>query len=416
MQSIQIDGTYTYAHNIKNLKMGEKIKLVPNLSNRLNSNAIGAYTLDGKKIGYVPFRKNQIDLNGKYFVSKMSLTQLNTQLFISRDFDNSNFIHCENPLVSQIKKTKLSFIDIPEDLVQDLRKFYTFLQNAGYDIVKIGICEFNDCNLTICIQTTESKEIFYLVTKKYYDENIFKYDEFFKFKIINKNIYVPFQIHRLEKYLEMSYNPIEKIIKKKSINFKKLIKQNMFLLNDLGKNLGDLPFDKIQTLEDLPFDKIQANELVLFPNDSTFKTSKLINHVPTNIREQLVKMIIQFKLSNDPIYNPNNLLDPLDIKCETCETKINLQYFSELFVDIKVGGCGYNHNLQLYSHIDLIDLNGIIDITIGEQISEKYFVELLIKLLIANKQIINIYNPVIGLIHRIEISDRVKDNLIKILM
>jgi hypothetical protein len=44
MQSIQVDGTFTYSKNIKDLKIGDQIKLIPNPSNRLNSEAVGAYT------------------------------------------------------------------------------------------------------------------------------------------------------------------------------------------------------------------------------------------------------------------------------------------------------------------------------------------------------------------------------------
>ena len=66
MQNIQIDGIYTYIDNIRNLKLGEKIKLLPNFNNQHNSNAIGAYTLNNKKIGYIPFKINQIDINLTY--------------------------------------------------------------------------------------------------------------------------------------------------------------------------------------------------------------------------------------------------------------------------------------------------------------------------------------------------------------
>ena len=37
MQSIQIDGTFTFATNIKELKIGDQIKLISNPNNRLNS-------------------------------------------------------------------------------------------------------------------------------------------------------------------------------------------------------------------------------------------------------------------------------------------------------------------------------------------------------------------------------------------
>ena len=84
MQYIQIDGTFTYAQNIKELKIGDTIKLRINSSNRINKDAIGAYTLSGSKIGYVPFKSNQIDIKAKYKVTKINLlkklTELNLQI------------------------------------------------------------------------------------------------------------------------------------------------------------------------------------------------------------------------------------------------------------------------------------------------------------------------------------------------
>ena len=82
MQYIQIDGTYTYIDNVKSLKIGDIIKLIANPLNRLNADAVGAYTLNGKKIGYIPFKSTQIDINGKYVISKINLSQLNPILLI----------------------------------------------------------------------------------------------------------------------------------------------------------------------------------------------------------------------------------------------------------------------------------------------------------------------------------------------
>ena len=58
MLHIQIDGTFTYNDNIKELRLGDDIKLLANPNNKFNPEAIGAYTLENKKIGYIPFTKN----------------------------------------------------------------------------------------------------------------------------------------------------------------------------------------------------------------------------------------------------------------------------------------------------------------------------------------------------------------------
>ena len=54
MQTFQINGTFTFADNIKLLKIGDKIRLLKNPNNKLSSDAIGAYTISGKKIAVTP--------------------------------------------------------------------------------------------------------------------------------------------------------------------------------------------------------------------------------------------------------------------------------------------------------------------------------------------------------------------------
>ena len=139
MQYIQIDGTYTYIDNVKSLKIGDIIKLIANPLNRLNAYAIGAYTLNGKKIGYIPFKSTQIDINGKYVISKINLSQLNPILLISKEFDVSNFIQCEPYIITLLKNKTLRYIETPLELTNDLKKFAKQLQIQNSGITKIGI-------------------------------------------------------------------------------------------------------------------------------------------------------------------------------------------------------------------------------------------------------------------------------------
>ena len=128
MQTIQIDGTFTYADNIKTLKLGDNIKLISNPNNRINSEAIGAYTLCGKKIGYVPYKLSQINIKGKYYVSKINLSQQCQQLLISYIFDNSNFIIVE-PIF--IKENKYKHAIIESDHIKDIQHFTRYLEREG---------------------------------------------------------------------------------------------------------------------------------------------------------------------------------------------------------------------------------------------------------------------------------------------
>ena len=396
MQSIHIDGTYTYVENIKTLKIGENIKLIANTSNRLNSDAIGAYTLSGKKIGYVPFKSNQIDINGKYIVSKINLSQSNPILLISRDFETSNFIKGIPLIITKIKNQVLKFINGPEKLNMDLKKFGKFLQNSGHALTKIGICEFDDLFITICIQTPQVTNIFYTVTKKYYDENIFKYDEFYKFGLITKCIFQPFQIHRLEKYLELNYSPVEKLVSMKKLKFSNLLDSDVFdsvIMTSLsGTNCG--------------FEQVQSSSLIAFDE-------QYISNLPKLYSSDFIKLMIQYSVESNELYNPVNLLNLINVKINI--KSINLDILVNMFDGLKIGGIGYNHKIKAYCSIDLVDPINIVEISNCKEISKKYFMELLLKLVIADKQIINVYNPISGTLYRMEISDRIKNNISNII-
>ncbi len=409
MQSIQIDGTYTYAENIKNLKIGDIIKLIPNPSNRLNSDAIGAYTLTGSKIGYVPFKSNQIDINSKYTVTKIKLTQDHPILLISRNFENSNFINIEPLFIRTIKPEKI----IKSDVESDIKHFSKFLEKSGNEITNIGVI-YQDLNyIDLYIETPQSQTIFYTVTKKYYEENIFKYDEFYNFKLIPKCIYQQFQIHRLEIYIEKNYKSIEKILKSRKLKFINLVKLNIFDPDNLS-NSDNL--DDFISKDNFGFEKYNHTDLKVL---SQIQLEKLVNNKEQLIN--LIKLIIlhtqltnQKSMSNDQNnksnlnLNPNNYLELISPnKNQIITNSINLDQLNNDFNELKVGGICYNHKIKSYCYIDMYNDSNIIEISLDKNITEEKLVELIIKLIISNKQIINLYNPLKGYILKLPIPEQI---------
>lgn len=232
MLHIQIDGTFSFSDNIKELKLNDEIKLITNPNNRFNSEAIGAYTLDNKKIGYIPFTKNQIDINSKYKVSKIQMTQDNPLLIISREIKTYNIININNnKILGQVSK-------ITSEISQDLRNFHKYLAREGHEIVAMEILYVDENFIDILIKTLNEEIVFYTVTKKYYNENIFIYDEFYNLGLIPKNIYQPFQIHRLEEYIKKKYKPIEKIKNLKSKVNDIIISDNLLDKFSYEKNIS----------------------------------------------------------------------------------------------------------------------------------------------------------------------------------
>ena len=210
MLHIQINGTFSFSNNIKELKLGDEIKLFTNPNNKNNPEAIGAYTLENKKIGYIPFTKNQIDIKSKYKVTKIQMTQGNPILIISKETKKVNIINID-------EKINTTCLEITSEVAQDLRNFHKYLEREGHEIDAIKILYLDENFIDLLIKTPNEEIIFYTVTKKYYNENIFIYDEFFNLGLIPKNIYQPFQIHRLEEYIKKKYKPIEKL-KNKSLS------------------------------------------------------------------------------------------------------------------------------------------------------------------------------------------------------
>ncbi len=393
MQSIQIDGTYTYADNIKELKLGDQVKLISNPNNRMNKEAVGAYTQSGKKIGYVPFKSNQIDLKAKYIVSKIQLTQANPILLISMDWPNTNSVHCEPACVTMKKLSNPNDnIVIPDSLAQDLKKFAKSLEKSGYNIKKIGVCELSDSYITLCFQTPNSTHYFYTVTKSFYEQNIFKYDEFYKFGLTPKCIYIPFQTHRLEKYLEFSYKPSLKLFSGKKYSWDNLTQLNVWS----GLDPIDLSGPNCS------MGLVQLDDLILF-------NAKLIpKQVSKSDWLDWIKLTIQYNTSPIEHYNPNNLIPGSAMQLDLTKLKA-------MFDNLEPGGLAYNHKLQAYCPIDLVDPINIVEITLEKTIGQKFFIELVGKVIVSNKQIINVLNPIDGLLFRLEVSDKIKSNFSNII-
>jgi hypothetical protein len=385
MQTIQIDGTYTYIDNIRKLRIGDKIKLKQNPFNRINKDSVGAYTLSGSKIGYIPFKSSQININGTYIVSKINLTQHNPILLITIDFPQFNTIHCEPICMKNIKIKNFdnNNIIIKNELKSDINNFIKFLEKEGHIIQNIKVCELTDLFITLLIETPETTNYFFTINKSYYENNIFKYDEFYKFGLIPKCIYEPFKIHRLEEYLIFNYS----LLLKKKIKYKQIVELGIFNLFDL---------DDPTTF----FKKINLPKII--------KEIQIPKSLNVKYHELWLKLLIKYNINPMEFYNPNILSPESNIL-------LNLHDLNIFANDIEPCGISYNHNLKSYCEVDLIDSQSIFDIKICDKISQSYFTELIVKILITNKKIINIFNPLKMILFTLEINDINKKKIYKLI-
>jgi hypothetical protein len=200
MQSFQIVGTFSFSDNIKTLKLGDLIKLIPNPENKQNPKSIGVYK-DMKKIGYLPFNIDQVtNLKEPCTVTKLNLIQGEVIVIISRKITTSDFLYC-HPIIPNNTL-------IQNTLNQELMTFKKYLERNKHNVMNIGITYIDESFIDLYIKTNNIETIFNTVTRKYYDKNIFKYDEFYNNGLIPNVVFEPFKIHRLENYIIKNYKKL----------------------------------------------------------------------------------------------------------------------------------------------------------------------------------------------------------------
>jgi hypothetical protein len=347
MQTIQLNGTFSFADNIRALKIGEPIKLVEDANNRISNEAIAAYTLSGRKIGYVPFKKSQINIKAKYKVEKLGLTLQNPVLLISREIDSTNIINIESDYIKKIKYSKIKSVNYPH--MDDVMAFKKYLQAKGNIIDNIFVTYYDENYINLLIYSEGNINIFNTVTRKYYEENIFKYDDLYKLGIIPKSIFQPFQIHRLEDYIEKKYKNINKLLSKRLFKKDKILESNIFE-----------DFNIIDTYN-FGFEKI-----------ADIKKYQKVN---------------------------------IDLMIHNLTTSSTINEIKEYFNNIMVGGICYNTMIKYYCNIHLYDDDSIVEIIDNETIDYNMFINLLMKLVISGKTIVNVLNPFDGFILRLEIPE-----------
>jgi hypothetical protein len=362
MQLIQLDGVYSFMDNIKNLKLDDNVKLIINKNNRLNADAIGVY-YENKKIGYIPYKLSQINIKNTYKIHKINLNKNNLQIIISCNNDDSNYIDYEPDYIIKLKYD--NYI-IKSNLDEDLKHFSKYLQRSDIIFTNLGIT-YNDENyINLLIKDTNDNNLFYTVTKKYYDTNIFKYDEFFINKLISTQIYELFKIHRLDIYLKKNYKSVEKKIKSKNIRQK--------IIEDL-----DIVIKK------------------------TFLEDKIFYNID-NI--DIIKILILKELNSSKVNNINIYSKYTD--------SINKDNFKKIFNNLNEGYLFYNHKLMTYAEIEFTNNNSIFEIS-NDIINNGLILKLLVKLIIANKNNINIFNPINNCMIEINITNENKQKILELL-
>jgi len=208
MNIIQLEGIYSFLDNIKLSKIGDPVKLILNPYNKISSDAIGVYTIDNRKLGYLP---HKVDITDKYNIHKINLN-------INQPFIHIICKHKISNIIEIINNPIIKYDCIDKNILLEVNKIKKYLTKEGGNILDIIITYIDDNFIDIIIKQLDNGKIndivFNTVTRKYYNDNIYKYNEFFTYKLIKNSIFESFKIHRLEKYILLHYKSSDKMVNK----------------------------------------------------------------------------------------------------------------------------------------------------------------------------------------------------------
>lgn len=214
MPSYKVLGIYSFADNLKEMNVNDVVILKKNILNIRSKNAIAVYSLDNKKLGYLPV-ENDDELkfhNNSYKICKIVLSNDNAILEIKRDYKINNYLDdIEHPIVKEIKYSKMNIITVDHDLKSCIERLQKELKRKKINVKQIVVTYMNENYINLLIETNKGISTYYMVTRKYYKENQDKYNELFEYNLISNMFFQELHVHRLEKYYEANYTNIDNL-------------------------------------------------------------------------------------------------------------------------------------------------------------------------------------------------------------
>lgn len=359
MPIYKVLGIYSFADNLKDIKLNDSVVLKKEKYNIKSETAIGVYLSENKKIGYLPNENiDNVELfKNSFKVSKISLHQLNPILEISRYYDPKNSLdNIEPPYIKKIKYD-YTIVEIPNKLNKEIDNLIKYLGTKKIKILKAAVLYYDNNYINLCLETNKGIETFYSVTYNYFNANIDKYEELLEYDLIDNTFYRDLLFYRLECYYESNYKNISDI---PVINNFNINKSNIDVLEIL-----------IEDIDIILLTKLYINYLITNNSDYLLKyTNKFANKIYTSVDKILKKIIPNYHV---------------------------LKTFYETY-DLKLGKFSYDHKYNIYSYIEFYNSTSIIII------SEQIDLFNIFNCYLLNKNKIIYYNPEKGLINIIDLD------------
>jgi len=352
MPSYKILGIYSFAENIKRMQINNQVLLKKEDYNIKSRDAIGVYSIDNKKLGYLPVENHDEikNFNLSYKISKLILNQDYPLLEISRYYPTINYLdNIEYPYEKKIKYD-YKLVKISKDLEKSILGLEKYLYTKKLKVKRTAVIYVDENFINILIEVSKGIQQFQAVTLKYYKENNEKYEELYENNLIDNFFYRDLLIYRLECYFESNY---ESILSYPEITNKFLLKY--------------IPTIKVSTIHDS------------------------INIGCTTIDSIiLIKLYLRYLLTNNDYYLLK-YINKIDKKLVNI-----LNNFINTY-NLELGKFTYDHTLKIYDYIDFTNINNVFIISTDFKPNYLYTAYL------TNKKNIIIYNPNEGTL--LEIND-----------
>lgn len=368
MLNYRILGIYSYSDNLKKININDKVILKLEKYNIKSKNAIGVYTIDNKKIGYLPVENhNEITFfNNAYKISNLVLNKEYPLVEISRYFSENNYL--ENIEYPYEKKIKYEYvlIEISKELQKSVIGLEKYLKTKKITVKRSAIIYHDDYYINILIEISKGFEQFECITLKYFKENIERYEELNENKLIENTFFKELLFYRLECYFEKNY--------KSPLNFPQIT--NISLLNYINNIIEETVHEKLE----LKNDKINNMLIIklylryLFHNNNEYVLkyiNKTINMEYNDVEIAMKKLILNYTVLKDLIIKYN----------------------------LKIGKFTYNYKYEMYEYIDFINESSVFII------SDEFNINYLYYGLLTQKNNIIVYNPLMGIFLKINNLD-----------
>ena len=379
MPNYKVLGILSFADNVKKMSINDPVILRKESFNVISKNAIAVYSIDNKKLGYLP-SENELeitDFKNAYKISNLVINKFPI-LEINRFYPQINVIdNIEYPFEKKIKYDYI-LVNISNELKNNIICLEKFLKKKNITVKRTAII-YTDVNfINILIETTKGIKKFETITLKYFKDNIDRYEELYENGFINNTFYKNLFFYRLECYYESNYLSI----------LEYPLITNKFLLNYIQNIVEEKVHDRLEIYNN--------KEIEMYINNTFEIHDNKINII------LVVKLYLRYLLNGDAYFllkylNLFFVVKYIEVKDVLNQIITNYKVLEDVMINYgcKLGNFAYDHKLKIHNYIDFINNDTVF------VIAKEFNINHIYNNYLSNKENLVIYNPIEGKIFKI---------------